>query len=243
MLPYILDMAFIPLSPATGSLASLRSPSVTTLTLTVRIQFANHYICRMTDSGTPDAGNITPQKTHPGLLQRIVTLLRLSQRLVNLIHRRLKRCKLDHRIRYLPPPKRIQALIQPCHPFLRRHLRPPFPQPMRIRRQRRLHPHFYCLKRAEGDIGEKLSGRGSAEVDEGLVGVGEELLSVIVFEDLVKAVFPCALEGVADGCRAPAEEDAGDAFFGEDGAPRGEIGGVNVWVNLAAAFYLELNSV
>jgi hypothetical protein len=31
-----------------------------------------------------------------------------------------------------------------------------------------------------------------------LGSVGEELLAVVVFEDLVGAVFACALEGVAD---------------------------------------------
>jgi len=47
------------------------------------------------------------------------------------------------------------------------------------------------------------------------------------------------LEGVADVGGGPAEEDAAEAFFGVDGAPGLEVGGVEGRVDLAAAFYLE----
>ena len=59
-----------------------------------------------------------------------------------------------------------------------------------------------------------------------------------MFEDFVEAVFAGSLEGVADCGGGPAEEDTTEAFFGVDGAPGGEVGGVDVGVDLAAAFYL-----
>jgi len=46
------------------------------------------------------------------------------------------------------------------------------------------------------------------------------------------------LDGVADEGGGPAEEDAAEAFFAVDGAPGGEVGGVDFGVDLAAAFYL-----
>lgn len=58
-----------------------------------------------------------------------------------------------------------------------------------------------------------------------------------MLEDLVEAVFAGALEGVADGCRGPAREDAFEAFGGEDLAPGLDVGFVQGRVDLAAAFY------
>lgn len=192
----------------------------------------------MADDRTPNPRNVTPQKAHPRLLQRIVILLPLPQRLVYLRHRLLKRRKLHHRIRDLPPPQRLQPFVQPRHPFLAHHLPPPFPQTPRIRRQGRLHPHLDRLKRTQRHVRQKLRARRRAQVDERLVRVGEEPLPVQVLEDLVEAVLARALERVADEGRGPAEEDAADAFAGEDGAPGGEVGGVDFGVYLAAAFYL-----
>lgn len=71
---------------------------------------------------------------------------------------------------------------------------------------------------------------------EGAVGVGEGLFAVEVLEELIEAVFAGALERVAHKGRGPAEEDAAEAFFGEDCAPCGDVGGVDLGVDLAAAF-------
>lgn len=46
------------------------------------------------------------------------------------------------------------------------------------------------------------------------------------------------MEAVAYECRGPAEEDAPDAFFRVDAAPGGDVGAVDFWVDLTAAFYL-----
>ena len=46
------------------------------------------------------------------------------------------------------------------------------------------------------------------------------------------------MEGVADEGGGPAEEDAAETFFGEDGTPGGDVGCVDFGVDLAAAFYL-----
>ena len=46
------------------------------------------------------------------------------------------------------------------------------------------------------------------------------------------------MEGVADEGGGPAEEDAAETFFGEDGTPGGDVGCVDIGVDLAATFYL-----
>lgn len=194
----------------------------------------------MTYDSTSYTRNIPAQKRHPRLLQRIVAFLRLPQSLIDLIHRRLECRKLHHCVRYLPPPQRIQSLIQSSNPLFRRHLCPSFPQGVRIRRQRRLHSDFHSFKRAQCEIGKEFSRGGSTEVDNCFVGIGEELFAVVVFEDFVETVFTGALEGVANCCGRPTEEDATEALLGEDAAPGGEVGGVDTGVDLPAAFYLEV---
>ena len=102
-----------------------------------------------------------------------------------------------------------------------------------------MHADFYCFEGAEEDVGDELSGGGGAEVDDCFVGVGEESLAVEVFEDFVETVFAGALEGVANEGGGPAEEDAAETFFGEDGTPGGDVGFVDAGVDLAAAFHLK----
>jgi hypothetical protein len=63
------------------------------------------------------------------------------------------------------------------------------------------------------------------------------VVAVQVFEVFVEAVLSGALQGVADEGRGPAEKDAADAFFGDDGAPCGQVGGVDLGVDLSSAFY------
>ena len=99
-----------------------------------------------------------------------------------------------------------------------------------------MHAHLDRLHRAESDVGEEL-GRGTCtQEDDCAVRVGEELVAVEVLEVLVEAVFPGALERVANEGRGPAEEDPAKTFFGNDGAPGGEVGGVDLGVDLAATF-------
>ena len=102
-----------------------------------------------------------------------------------------------------------------------------------------MHAHFYSFEGAEEDVGEEFGGGGSAEVDDCFVGVGKESLAVEVFEDFVETVFAGALEGVANEGGGPAEEDAAETFFGEDGTPGGDVGFVDGGVDLAATFYLK----
>lgn len=190
----------------------------------------------MTDDRTSDTGDVPAQETHPSLLQRVVALLRLPQRRVDVVDRRLKRRKLHHRVRDLPAPQRVQPLVQAPNALLRRHLAPPFPQRARERRNRRLHPHFDRLKGTQCEIGEELCRRRRREVDDRLVRVREEFVAVGVLEHLVETVFAGALEGVADEGGGPAEEDAAEAFGFVDGAPGADVGGVDFRVDLAAAF-------
>jgi hypothetical protein len=81
---------------------------------------------------------------------------------------------------------------------LRDNLAPAFTEVVGVGRQGGLHADFDCFEGTQEDVGDEFGGRGGAEVDNCLGSVGEELLAVVVFEDLVGAVFACALEGVAD---------------------------------------------
>ena len=192
----------------------------------------------MTDDRTPNTGNIPTQERNPSLGQRTITVFRLPQRGIDIIHRCLEGCKFHHCIRDLPPPKRLQTLIQPPHPFRLRHLAPSLPHCMCKRRQRGLHPHLYCLEGTEGHISEELSRCGSAEVDNGFRCVGKEFVAVQVLEYFVETVLSGALEGVADEGGRPAEENSSQAFFAVDTAPRLNVGGVDFGIDLAAAFHL-----
>lgn len=196
----------------------------------------------MTDDRTADTSNIPAQETDARLLQRGIRLLRPSQRPINLLDRLLERRELHHRIRYLPRPQRIQALVEPAIPLLRHDRAPPLAETVRVRRQRRLHPHLDRLERKQRHVGEELGARGRAEVDERLVGAGEEGLAVEVLERFVEAVFAAALQAVAYECGAGTEEDALETVFGDDGAPGGEVGRVDLRVDLTPAFDLDEGS-
>ena len=205
-------------------------------TLPVSIQLADHDIRRMTDDRTPNTRNITTQETHPSLLQRVVGLFRLPQCRVDVIDRGFKGCEFHHRVGDLAAPERVQTLVESSNAFLRGDLAPSFPQRARERRNGRLHPHFDRLKRTQGEIGEELGGSGRGEVDDRFVGIREHLVPVGVLEHLVESILPGALEGVADEGWRPAEEDTAEAFGSVDGAPGTEVGGVELGVDLAAAF-------
>lgn len=205
-------------------------------TLAISIQLANHNISRMANNRTKDARNIAPQKAHPGLRQHPKALLRPAQRPIKPTNRLLKRRELGHRVRNLTSPQRRNALIETPQPLLSRNLPPALAQGARVGRQGSLHADLDSLEGAEGHVGEELGGGARAEEDERAVRVREELLAVEVLEVLVEAVFAGSLEGVAHEGGGPAEEDAAEAFFGEDGAPCGEVGGVDFGVDLAAAF-------
>lgn len=191
---------------------------------------------------TANTSNIPAQETDARLLQRRERLLRLPERHVNPLDRLLERRELHHRIRYLPRPQRIQALIEPSIPLLRHDPAPPLAETVRVRRQRRLHPHLDGLERTQGHVGEELGARGRGEVDERLVGGGEECLAVEVLERFVEAVFAASLQAVADERGAGAEEDALEPLLGDDGAPGGEVGRVDLRVDLTPAFDLDEGS-
>jgi hypothetical protein len=133
-------------------------------------------------------------------------------------------------------PQRIKPLIQPGIPLLLHDLPPTLPQRTRIRRQRSLHPDLNRLKRAQKDIRQKLGASARAQIHDRLVHVGKQVVAVQVLEDLVEAILPRALEGVADEGRGPAEEDAAEPFLAEDGGPGLEVGFVEIGIDLAAGF-------
>lgn len=99
-----------------------------------------------------------------------------------------------------------------------------------------MHTDFDSFKRTERHIREEFCAGAGAEVDECPVRVGEELFAVPVLEHFIETVFTGSLERIPDKSGRPAEEDSANSFFREDGAPRGEVGFVDVGVDLAAAF-------
>lgn len=169
------------------------------LTFSVTVQLADHHIGRMADHRTGNAGNVPTRKAHAGLRQLAVALLGLAQPAVNEADRLLKRGKLAHGVRNLASPQGHDALVQARHPFLGDDLAPPFPQRVRKGRQGGLHAHLDRLKGAQQHVGEELGGRARGEEHDRPVGGGrEQVVAVLVLEDLVEAVFPQALERVAD---------------------------------------------
>jgi hypothetical protein len=182
--------------------------------------------------------NVPTSKRNTRLLQAIEALLGLAQKPIDPADRLFKRRKLDHRIRNLAGPKRVQTLVQARNTLFPNNLAPPLPQAVCKRWQGSLHADLDCFHGAQRDISQELcGGRGSEEND--LFGdVGCESLAIEVFEDLVEAVFAGALHGVADEGGRPAEEDAAQAFFGVDHFPGLRVGLVEGGVDLATAFHL-----
>jgi hypothetical protein len=192
----------------------------------------------MRNNGTPNTSNVTTQERNPGLLQAVELILRLAQEPVNLRDRLLKRRKLDHRIRNLTCPKRVQALVQPTHTLFPDDLCPSLPQRMRERRQRSLHADLDSLHGTQGDVSEEFCGRGGSEVDDLFRGAGGELITVEVLEAFVEAVFAGTLHAVADKGGCPAEEYAAQTFFGVYHFQGLRVGPVEGGIDLTAAFYL-----
>jgi hypothetical protein len=236
-------------NPADGLASTLTS-------LAVIVQFRDHDICaplaflphhlncflhtcRMRNNRTSNTSDVTSQETHTSLLQTAELILWFAQELVDLRNRLLKRRKLDHRIRDLACPERVQTLVQSTNALLPDDLCPSLPQRMRERRQRCLHSDLDSLHGTQGEISEELGGRGGSEEDDLFRGAGREPLAVEVLEDFVEAVFACALHAVADEGGCPAEEYPAQTFFGVDHLPGLRVGLVEGGVDLAAAFHLN----
>jgi hypothetical protein len=164
----------------------------------VRVQFRHHNISRVRNSRASNTSDVTSEERDTSLLQRVVRLLGLAELLVDLAHRTLERRKLDHGVRDLARPQRVQALVQPAEAFLRDDFAPAFTEVVGVGREGGLHADFDCFKGAQEDVGDEFGGRGGSEVDDCLGRVGEEFLAVVVLEAFVGAVFAGALEGVAD---------------------------------------------
>lgn len=137
----------------------------------------------------------------------------------------------------MPRPEWVDAFIQSSVAFLRHDLAPAFSQVVRVWWERRLHAHLDRFEGAEEDVGDEFGGSAGAEVDDGLGGVGEEFLAVVVLEDFVGTVLSGALEGVADEGRGPAEADTTHAVGTHDPAPCLEVAGVHLGVDLSSAFH------
>lgn len=197
----------------------------------------------MRHNRTPNTRNVTTQERNSSLLEAVQLFLRLANELVNLRHRLLECRKLDHCVRNLACPQRVQALVQSTNPLFLDNLTPALPQCIRIWRHGSLHADLDRLEGAERNIGEELSGGRGSEEDEGFRSAGRELLAVEVLEDLVEAILAGTLERVADKCGGPAEEDAAKTFFGVDHLPGFGVGFVELCVDLATAFYLGKSAI
>lgn len=166
--------------------------------LTISVQLRHHHVGRVRDDGAADTGDVATQERHTGLLQSVVRFLGLAELRVDLRDGALESRELDHGVRNLAGPERVEALVQPAEAFLGDDLGPAFAEVVGVGREGGLHADFDGFEGAEEDVGDEFCGGGGAEVDDCLGGVGEELLAVVVFEDFVGAVFTCALKGVAD---------------------------------------------
>lgn len=122
----------------------------------VRVQLGHHHVRRVTDDRTSDTSDVASQERHSSLLERIELLFRLAERCVDLRDRGLERRELDHRVRNLACPERVQTLVEPAESFVRDDLAPAFAEIVRVWRQSRLHAHLDRLKRAEEDIRDEL---------------------------------------------------------------------------------------
>ena len=205
--------------------------------LAVTVQFTDHDVGRVRDNSAADTSNVTTEEGNTGLSKSTIGFLGLAELLVDLRNGGLKGCEFDHGVRDLTSPKRVQTLVKTSIPFLRNNLAPAFTKIVCKRRQCSLHADLEGLEGAQEQIGNGLSSGRSTEVNDGFVGVGEQLLAIGVFEELVGAVLASSLERVSNESGGPAEEDTAESFFTEDCAPGLEIGLVKLAVYLATAFY------
>lgn len=74
-------------------------------------------------------------------------------------------------------------------------------------------------------------------MQDGAVHIREKMVTIQVLEVFIETIFAGTLEGISNERRGPSEEDTAQTFFGVDGAPGGEVGAVDVRVNLATAFH------
>lgn len=174
--------------------------------LAVAVKLRHHDVRGMRDNGAADTGDVAAEERNARLLQPVESRLGLADVRVDGIDGALKRREFHHRVRYLPAPQRHEPIVQAAEALLGHDLAPPFAQVVGVRREGRLHADLDGLEGAEEDVGDELGAGGRAEKDYGLVGVGEELFAVLVFEDFVEAVFACALEAVAYEGGGPAED-------------------------------------
>ena len=195
----------------------------------------------MRHNRTPNTSNVTTQERNTRLLQPAVRLLRPAQEAVDLRHGRLEGRELDHGVRDLARPQGVQALVQTTDSLLSDDLAPALPQVARERRVGGLHAHLDGLERAQRDVSEELGGRGCRKENDCLGRPGSQFLAVQVLEDLVEAVLAGALERVADECGRPPCEDAAQPFLRVNQLPCLRVGLVQLGVDLAAAFDLELS--
>jgi hypothetical protein len=127
--------------------------------LAVAVEFRDHYIYEQSAIAfqfrlcaiekvaycTEDTRNITTQERNTRLLQAIIALFRLTQEAVNPRNSLFKCRKLDHCIRDLPCPQRVQSLVQSTHTLFPYNLGPSLPQIMCKRRKRSLHANLDCF--------------------------------------------------------------------------------------------------
>lgn len=183
--------ANVAVDPANGCTSALTS-------LAIGVQLRHHHVRRVRDDRTANTGNVASEERNTSLLQGVVRLLGLTKLLVDLGNRALERRELDHGVRDLTGPERVEALIEASVAFLGDDLAPSLAQVVGVGWQGGLHAHLDGFEGAEEDVGDELGGCRGAEIDDCLGRVGEEFLAVVVFEDFVGAVFACALEGVSD---------------------------------------------
>ena len=191
----------------------------------------------MTDDRTSNTGHITTNEADTGLLDGIELFFRLAEEFIDRFDRLLKCSKFTHGIGDLSSPERIETFVETCNAFLGGDFGPSFTQVGGVRRHGGLHTDLDGFEGTEQDIGEEFGGGGCTEEDESTIHVWCEIVAVDMLEDFVETVFSQTLEGVADECWRPAEENTAETTFGAvDGFPAFEVGFVDGVVDLAATF-------
>jgi hypothetical protein len=110
-------------------------------------------------------------------------------------------------------------VLIPRHALGARNLIPALQRPTRKRRDGSLHPNLDRLPRTQEHVGNKLCTRTRAQIQCRAVLVRRLLahdVCILFLEEFVEAVFPGALEGVADEGGGPAGEVSADSFCAED---------------------------
>lgn len=202
--------------------------------LAVRVELADHDVCRVRDDRTRDARDVPAQEAHAGLLQLVVALLRPAQLLVDVVDGLFEGGEFTHGVGDLAAPQRRDALVEARDALLLDDLGPALTQRVGVRRERGLHADLDGLEGAEEDVGDELGTGAGSQVYQRAVRAREQIVTVDVLEHLVEPVLAHPLEAVPDQRRRPPEEHPPDPLVRKYRPPRRKVARVQLRVHLSS---------